>query len=141
MSVASHALWTDRPTRNWVRCRTALLRHVIWLTIYNLIKLPQCHYGHALCPVTDISIGDGGTDRREILHDGFFFIILCVLSAFIWRDKDIYYISVPDRSPLLRPLQEWRHFDENTGTPGDPQIRNFGSKFLPRDSEYLENVK
>jgi len=59
-------------------------------------------------------LGDGGTDRREILHDGIGL-----------------YISVPDRSsPLLGAV-----------APREPQIQNFGPKFWPIDREYLENGK
>jgi len=54
-------------------------------------------------------LGDGGTDRREILHDS-------------------TYRSRTDLSPLLRTVHSV-----------DPQIRKFWPKFWPLDREYHEN--
>jgi len=58
-------------------------------------------------------LGDGGTDRREVLHDAY------------------RYISA--RTDLV-PFGG-RYTQENS------QIRHFGSKFWPFDREYLENCK
>jgi len=55
-------------------------------------------------------LGDGGTDRREILHED--------------------YISVPG-------MLVFSHLGR---CPRDPQIRNFGHKFGPFDREYLETI-
>jgi len=56
-------------------------------------------------------LGDGGTDRREILHDGIG--LRQIFSPFLGG-------AVPS---------------------GIPQIRNFEPKFWPFDREYLENGK
>ena len=57
------------------------------------------------------NLGDGGTDRREILHDGTTYRFQTGLLPF------------------------WGRY------PRDPQIRNFGPKFWPLDRKYLENGK
>jgi len=56
-------------------------------------------------------LGDGGTDRREILHDD------------TYRSRT-GFLPFGSGAPV-----------------GDPKIRNFGPKFWPLDREYLENGK
>ena len=56
-------------------------------------------------------LGDSGTDRRKILHDGTY-----------WSQTGL--------------LPFWGRYPQ-----GSPRIRNFGSKFWPFDPEYLENGK
>jgi len=68
-------------------------------------------FGHFfLCPVRYLS--DGGTDQREILHDG------------------TIHIGLRQVSPLLEPVP-----------PGIPIISNFWHKFQLFDRQNLENGK